>query len=496
MAENAGSSSRRSGFRTGVLFTGGGTAINAALLFVETMVAVRLLSMESYGLYVILMAVANLLTLAVDGGCKTAVTRLIAGSNAERQAAIVNTAMSFRLIAIAGLALLVWLGRDALVLLDPSQILRDYALYLPVMVLVASYEELASGLLQGFQRYRPMAVAQALRGILRLVLTMLFLAGLQLGAPGLIYSWVLSFAVSAAYQYLSLPVTRRLICRRSLLAEMLGFGLPIQMTRLVWFVFGRVHVFLLGLLAGPASVAFYEVAARIPDALQRLFEAFTAVYYPTMSALLSEGNRRRAAAVLDRSLRLVSFATALAALGALLFSREIVVLLFSSRYADSAPVFGLLMIALHMTFISTLLGYTLTAAGFPGRALVKDVSQAGLNVVGDLLLIPLFGIIGPAYATIGAAYLSNPMAVWLAHRSGTPAPVAPHVKQVAVLWACAALSWQAQTAAVPYRMAVIALFIGLSLALSIVSHRDLGLVLPFGLTRRLSWRKEPLVGRD
>ena len=52
---------QRSVFRRGVLFNGGGSLLNIIFLFLETMVAVRLLSPESYGIYVLLIVVVNFL---------------------------------------------------------------------------------------------------------------------------------------------------------------------------------------------------------------------------------------------------------------------------------------------------------------------------------------------------------------------------------------------------------------------------------------------------
>lgn len=474
----------RLSFLRGVFFTGSGSAMNLAFLFLETMIAVRLLPTDSYGIYVLLVTVVGFCVIMVDFGCKTATTQFIASSNRDRQAAVANSAVVFRAVLVAAISAAIWLGQDLLILLDPSRALMQYTGYIPLMLVVASLDELFLGMLQGFQAYRQMAIAQIVRSVLRLGLTIALLAGLKLGLLALVLSWTISFAVSVVYQYLALPFSKRLAFDRPLLGEMLRFGLPVQVTRLLWFVFRRIDVLLLGTLAGPASVAYYAVAARIPDALQNLSESYTAVFFPTMSALLGAGKRQQAGWVLHQSLRLISFAAAVGTLTAVLFSQEIVTLLFSEKYAASSLAFALLMLALHMTLLDNLMGYTLTSAGFPGRALGENLTRTTLNVLGDLALIPVLSFLGPAWATLAAAYGANPVVVWLLRRSDIAVAVGPYVKQTGLLLLCAGLFWWIQPAGFPFKVSILVLFVTLNVALSTITRDDVSLVLPRDLVKR------------
>ena len=211
-----------------------------------------------------------------------------------------------------------------------------------------------------------------------------------------------------------------------------------------------------------------------------------------MAALLAEGKRRQATWMLDHSLRLCSFAGALGALGAVVFSREIITLLFSDTYAASSPAFALLMLAFHMTFLVNLTGYTLTAAGFPRRSLTQDATNVVFGVVGDLLLIPRLGFVGAALANMISSYAANPVSIWLLRRSGIGLTVAPYAKQVVLLWLCAALFWWTRPGELLYQLAIIALFLVLNVALATVSVEDLKLLLPDAVARRLSSLREAL----
>jgi O-antigen/teichoic acid export membrane protein len=452
-----------------------------ALLFVETTLAARLISINAFGSYVLVLAVVNFLMMAVDFGARAAVTQLIASDNGVGRVALVNSAIVFRLAVIAIVSAIVWLPRELLALLDPAGDVVPYLGQIPPMVLAASLDQLLFGMLQGCQAYRSLAKAQILRSTLRLALTAVLLGPLGLGVTGLLYSWTLSFGASAAYQYWTLPVAKRWVIERPALGRLLRFGAPLQFAGLLWFLFGRVQTLLLGAWSGPTSVAYFAVASRIPEALQQVAESYMAVYFPRMTALQAAGRRAHAGDMLNTSLRLVSFGAAALALVGVLFSPWITELLFSAQYAASAPAFAILMVTLQMVLVVNLLGYTLTSAGHPQRSLVVDIIRTGVLVLGSLLLIPLFGFMGAAYARLISSYVGSPVVLRLVRRDHPGLLVLSCLRQTVILLVCAGLGWWAEPLLA--KLAVGALFFILSTTLGTLSRTDLALVLPLGQLR-------------
>jgi O-antigen/teichoic acid export membrane protein len=308
----------------------------------------------------------------------------------------------------------------------------------------------------------------------------------------LIFSWVISFAMSIVYQYIVLPISKRIVWQRSLLGEMLHFGFPLQLDRILWYAANRIDVFLLGMFVGPTGVAFYNIAVTIPSTLIRLAQSYVSVFFPTMAALLAKGKRRESTWMLDHSLRLCSFAGALAALVAVVYSREIITLMFSEKYAASSMAFALLMIAFHMTFLLTLTGYSLTAAGFPKRSLSQNAVNVVLTVLVDLLLIPIMGFNGPALQQVISSYAANPVSVWLLRRSGIRLTVTHYVKQTVLLWLCAALFWWTQPDRFAFKLAIVTFFVVLNAVLATIAVEDLNLILPDVVIRRLNSLKKAL----
>lgn len=451
------------------------------------MVAVRILDTESYGIYALLVIGVNFLVMITDFGSTTSVTQLIASSEPSRQATLASTVMVFRLAVVALVSAITLLGPAALFLLDPSLALLNYAIYIPVMLITVGLDESLYGILQGHKAFKHMAIANGLRTILRLGLSVVFLLVFQLGIKGLIYSWIISFGVAVIYQVLVLPHPRRLSPNWHVLGEMLRFGFPLQLNRFLWFVSGRADILLLGLFMGPSAVALFEVGGRIPSALVRLTQSYSAVYFPTMTELLSKGKTSRAHQLLNRSLVLLSFSMALAALISVIFGQEIIRLLFSAKYEASSMVFSLLMIGLQMNVLVTLMGYTLTSAGYPGRSLAANAIRETLIVAAALILIPIWGLIGPAFGKLAAYYVANPLSIWMLRRSNIRVVSSPYIKQTALLWIGAILFWLLQPQGFLLKAMMIVIFIVINVALSTISREDLALVLPNALSKRLGW---------
>ncbi len=447
-------------------------------LFVESIIVARLLSQDSFGTYVLLLAAVNVLVIVADFGMKASVIHMLARDDEAQAPLVVGCSILFRLVVVVLLSVALLFVASIMGDQGNKESWTGYVGWLPLMFALASFDELLFAILQGFRSYRSMTLSQVIRCITRPGLTALFLGPMQLGIDGLIYSWALSFAASVAFQFAVLPVPRRLVFSRDILRGMLGFGLPMQLTRVLWFAAGRLHVVLLGAFAGPAAVASFAVAARIPDAIQTLTESFQRVYFPTIVSLLASGRRDSAEMMFTRSLRLVSFACAFVAIGGFIFRDEIVSLVFSDKYSSSALVFGLLMLAFHMTVAVNVMGYTLVGSGFPARSLTVDITRTLISGIGDLLLITPLGVLGSAFAAILSSYAGMPVAVWQLRRSNMRGEISPAVRQTALLLACSGLAWWQSPTSIFMKAAVVLLYVLLSFAIAAISIADLSLVVP------------------
>lgn len=465
-------------FRRGVASVGGGSLVGVAALFAEAVIVARSLPISDMGVYVFFQATLALLTIGVDLGFRTTAAQFLAtDTDPERRARLVSSLLVLRLLVVAGVSVVVLLAGPAVAGALQMPALAGLLVYLPVILALSSLDELLGGMLQGYHRYRPLALAQVVRSGLRLALSALILLVLGGGLPALVASWAVSFAASAVLQFMHLPGPHALRFDWAETRRALRFGLPLQATRYLWFGMQRVDTFVLSAITGPTGVAFYDVAARLPQGLIRLSEAYYAVYHPSLSTRFARHERQAASRLIEQSLRLFGFALLFLTWGAILFGAEVIGLLFGARYTAAAPALVVILLGLSLATSINLLGYALTASGQPGKSFAVNLLRSSVSLGGDFVLIPIAGFIGAAYATLAAQLAAAPLAWWFLSRQRMPVHGLIHARQyVASALLLAAFLWLPPLG-FGWRLALLAGFPVLGLALGLIRRSDINLVI-------------------
>ena len=186
---------------------------------------------------------------------------------------------------------------------------------------------------------------------------------------------------------------------RRLFREMNRFGLPLVPTALfLWTTNFSDRLFLVK-LADTTEVGLYSVGVRIASAMVLLLTAFRLAWPAFAYSIDDEGEARRTYAYVLTYLVLV---TTWVATGLTLLSPWIVEWLAAPTFADSSQVVGPLVFA-SVAFG----GYIVVAIGV-GRARrtqfnwVVTGAAAAVNIALNLILIPPYGMMGAAVATIAA----------------------------------------------------------------------------------------------
>lgn len=163
-------------------------------------------------------------------------------------------------------------------------------------------------------------------------------------------------------------------------------------------VYSYVDSFILGKVLGNEAVGIYAVAYKLTYAFQFLPLAFVGALYPTMSA------QAHAPARLKRTLLRSFWYMALLA-GPIVFgiwslAPEIIDAFYGSEFAASAITLSILIFVLIPIFLDFPLGSLLNATDKQAiKTAVGGVTMV-INVIANLILIPLMGVPGAAVAAL------------------------------------------------------------------------------------------------
>jgi O-antigen/teichoic acid export membrane protein len=212
---------------------------------------------------------------------------------------------------------------------------------------------------------------------------------------------------------------------RQLLREMNHFGLPLVPTALFLWITNFSDRFFLVKLANVSEAGLYSVGVRVASAMVLLLTAFRMAWPAFAYSISDEREARRTYAYVLTYLTVV---TAWMALALTLLSPWLVDLLAAPRFADSERVVG------PLAFATVSYGAYIVIAIGVGRARrtqfnwVVTGAAAVVNIALNFALIPAYGMMGAAIATV-AAY--STMAVGMAWWSQKIYPVPYQWRRVA-----------------------------------------------------------------
>ncbi|MGH9794345.1 MAG: oligosaccharide flippase family protein, partial [Candidatus Acidiferrales bacterium] len=223
---------------------------------------------------------------------------------------------------------------------------------------------------------------------------------------------------------------------------------------------------LLGFLRGVRDVGVYNAAYKVLTVALAVPLAYFQGLFPALSRTWSEG--ATALRVLaERSLRLCAIVAVPIGVGGTLLAEPIIARLFGAQYAESAAPLKLLVWSAVLVILRGSYRHGLNAAGLQNLDLRCAVVSCALNVGLNVALIPRFGVMGAAAATVTADVVWLAMAGWYFSRRITPLgpaavlvrPFLAGVAMAGTMWFAEPLLWIARGAlgVIVYFVALIAL---------------------------------------
>jgi O-antigen/teichoic acid export membrane protein len=361
----------------------------------------RYLSPADYGLIETLIALWTVLSVLLAAGVKSAFFRFYFDEADEAgRRRVIRTSFWFTMASgtaglAAGLALAGPISELLFATGEHSDLVR--ATFVGIWAHV-NYEQITA-LFRVEQRSTAYLIATVINVVLTVALTVLLVVVWEQGPIGVIVG---NFTGTLVV-YTGLLAYRReqlgLELDRPLLREMNRFGMPLVPSALFLWALNFSDRFFLVKLSGPREVGLYSIGVRVASAIVLLLAAFRTAW-PAFAYSIEDD--REAARTYSYVLTYLVAVTSWMALALGILAPWLVQLL------TTEPFYSAERVVAPLAFAAALFGaYIVVVIGI-GRARmtrsnwVITGAAAALNVVLNLLLIPPFGMMGAAAATIGA----------------------------------------------------------------------------------------------
>jgi len=399
------------------------------LLFV--LVVARSFGPEQFGVYALLLALVEILAVASGSGYADYLTR-----EAAKDARL-GWGLGFQLVwlRLGCLVPFAGIGLGILWLLGYPRIVLVAAAWLTVSLAPRSVSEAVQGVLRGVGCYGAY-----------LSIELVFDLGLLCGAAFLlarggsltvvigteIIAAVVAAALGVIFALMFCPKERIRLKTKQLLGKSAIFNVYAFAVNL----YDRLDVVLLSKLAGAYATGIYSAAYRPLGTIQLVAYG---VLYSLLPALSrgAQAERER----LEKAMGLLLSAAFVVVLVTMVYAGPAVTLLFGAAYAESAMALKILIWAVILRYVNFALNIRLLADGHERVFVVTSLVCLGVNVVGNLIFIPLYSWKAAAAVTIVTEFALLVQNVYWLRRTVGAVPKPVGLVQTSLVFAALVVVW-------------------------------------------------------
>lgn len=365
------------------------------LVFLMVRLYTACLSPEEYSAADLIVDMANLLIPLASLGISEAIFRNVAGRDSDRKTYLTAG------LAILGVRSLLFLCLSPLLTCIP--LFENTAWLIVLYVMFSNLHTVVSQYLYAVGRVKLFAVQGILNTALIIALNILFLPVLKLGVTGYVMSTFLADGLTTLFLVLYTRLwrsVRRIPLRelRAIAGQMLRFCIPLVPATVCAWVISLSDRYMVYYMRSAAENGLYAAAYKIPTIMTYAVSIFSAAWKGSISA--EEDNPAAWERHYTRSWN-VYVSAAFAVGGCLiLLSRPLSGFLYSREYSTAWTYIPILTVATVLSGLDTFLNSVYFTVRRTVWSMISAGCGAAMNILLNALLIPGYGAIGAAAATM------------------------------------------------------------------------------------------------
>jgi O-antigen/teichoic acid export membrane protein len=374
-----------------------------AMMLVFTIVLARLYGTENFGIYALALSVGNLFEIIFNLGLGTVFMQRV---SVHEHHADALEAMRRELRVFLPLRVLLSLAGFVAMVVFAAALHKNTETFL-TLVLAGLYFSLFSVemfLWNCFDARQEMHFTAAAK-ILKF--TVIFGGGLWLAlqkAPvhALMYAYIAGVAVAVAATVILIAKYFTRIGWHidfSAWKKIIAEGWPITLSGTFIFIYNSLDTIIISLVKGEHEVGLYQVSYKITGTIFILATLINQAYLPSLIGAhgKKDGALER---IFNNSLRSIFFWSVPIAAGGMILGERIITYVFGPEYIAGVPAFRILVWNCVIFFLSSAMTNLLYASKGQKKAVKIFFFGALANTLANIVMIPLYGIIGAALTTV------------------------------------------------------------------------------------------------
>jgi O-antigen/teichoic acid export membrane protein len=176
-------------------------------------------------------------------------------------------------------------------------------------------------------------------------------------------------------------------------------SVPLGIVYFMWVIYFRIDSVMLSFMKGAESVGLYNAAYRFMDLGSIISGMIMLSLFPLMSRDYEE-DITRLKDMYQRSIDYLAVIGSSLGITLMVFSRQIIILIFGSQFFHSLHTLQILSVALGIIFIGNVLGHMLVVTNLLRAYVLISLAAVAANISLNMAFIPSLGHNGAAFATV------------------------------------------------------------------------------------------------
>ena len=406
----------------GIAFVG--LVLGKLFAYLTRVFIARNMGPEAYGLISIGIAIISIVTIFSLIGLEQGLIRFIAFYRGKKDLRRVKGSIisSFKIalpISIFFSIILFTLSEQiALFFSKPDliPIIQIFSLVLPFSVIMTLSHSSLIGFKMIKQKVYTVEIGKNLSTLL-VVLTLFYLGFNLLGA---VLAFGFGFVLSSltGLYYLKNKILSRFKKIKPIFVgkEIISFSYPLLIAAVLLLIMSWTDVLFLGYFDTSANVGIYSAALNTCILLTFVLESFGFIFMPLISELHSQSKKEEIRKIYKSSTRWMFSIVFPIFLLFIFFPDKILNILFGENFISGSQSLMVLAFGSLIVVSVGVTGRTITAIGKTKINFYLTSMGATLNIILNLILIPIYGIVGAAVATTSSLVLWNLLSLIYLHR--------------------------------------------------------------------------------
>lgn len=285
-----------------------------------------------------------------------------------------------------------------------------YYIFLLVLFIAESFEGLLSQYLRAIDKVYVMVISSLISTCIRLILNIMLMVFFHCGIIGYLVSMLVAVICSVMYSAfythpLKIFISEKYSKSDPFLKDMRKYAIPAAINTISWSIANGIDKYFVTWMKGASLNGIYSVSYKIPSIMTMLCNIFSQAW--GLSAI-KEYQKDDSDGFFGKTYSVYNAGLVISCSLLILINIPLAKFLFAKNFFEAWKYSSLLILSMIFSALSSFLGGIFNAAKKNGVLAMSTVSSAIINIALNICLIPKYGALGAAIATMISFY-----AIWM-----------------------------------------------------------------------------------